>query len=148
MDFRIVVDTREKEPFGFDCQTLRRKLDAGDYTVQGYEGLVAVERKSLPDFVRTVVHDRDRFCAEMEKLAGYEAAAVVVEADLDHVLRGLENVALRGASPESVLGAATWLILRYHVPVFWCGSRQAARAFMDSYLRAFVRLRAQGGGRP
>jgi len=147
-DFRIIVDTREQEPFGFDCQTLRKKLEAGDYSVQGFEAVVAVERKSLSDFVGTAIHDMARFRAEMENLSGYEAAAVVIEADLDRVLRGLESATLRGASPESVLGAAVWLGLRYHVPVFWCGSRQAARTFVDSYLRMFTRLRAQGGGRP
>lgn len=112
------------------------------------EHAVAVERKSLPDFVHTVIHDTDRFCVELEKLAGYEAACIVVEADLDRVLRAQEAAALRGARPESVLGAALWLGLTYGVPVFWCGSRQAARAFTDAYLRMFVRLRAEGGVRP
>ena len=46
------------------------------------------------------------------------------------------------------LGATVHIGLHYGVPVFWCGSRQAARAFTDAFLRMFVRLRAQGGGRP
>ena len=145
MDFQVIIDTREQAEYGFDCPTIRRKLDAGDYSVAGLESVVAVERKSLPDFVHTVIHDLDRFRAEMVKLASYEAACIVVEADLDRVLRGLESEALRGASPESILGAALWLGLHHDVPVFWCGSRQAARAFTDAYLRMFVRLRAQGG---
>ncbi|MCG3180461.1 MAG: hypothetical protein BIFFINMI_02822 [Phycisphaerae bacterium] len=148
MDFTIVIDTREQAPWDFDCQTVRAKLDAGDYSVAGLESAVAVERKSLPDFVHTVIHDVGRFCAELEKLAGYEAACIVVEGDLDRVLRGLETAALRGARPESVLGAALWLGLTYGVPVIWCGSRQAARAFTDAYLRMFVRLRVEGGVRP
>ncbi len=148
MDFTIVIDTREQAPYEFDCQTVRGKLDAGDYSVEGLEQAVAVERKSLPDFTSTVIHDTDRFCAELEKLASYEAAAIVVEGDLDRVLRGQETAALRGARPESVLGAALWLGLTYGVPVFWCGSRQAARAFTNGYLRMFVRLRAEGGIRP
>ncbi len=145
MDFRIIIDTREQAPYGFACATLRRKLDAGDYSVDGQDRLVAVERKSLKDFVTTVIHDFARFAAELEKLAKLPAACVVVEADLDHVLRGLAVADCRGASPESILGAAIHVGLRYGVPVFWCGSRQAARAFTDAYLRMFVRLRAQGG---
>ncbi len=148
MDFRIIIDTREQEGWDFDCPTIRRKLDAGDYSVDGLESAVAVERKSLKDFVSTVIHDFARFAAELEKLSSLEAACVVVEADLDDVLRGLAAGDCRGASPESVMGAAVHIGLHYGVPVFWCGSRQAARAFTDAFLRMFVRLRAQGVRRP
>ena len=144
MDFRIVIDTREIEPYGFDCPTVRRKLEAGDYSVAGLESAVAVERKSLGDFVSTVIHHFERFAVELQKLFELDAACVVVEADLDDVLRGLAAGDCRGASPESVLGAAVHISLRYGVPVFWCGSRQAARALVDAYLRMFVRLRARG----
>jgi ERCC4-type nuclease len=145
MDFRIVIDTREQAPWGFDCPTVRRKLDAGDYSVDGLEAAVAVERKSLKDFVSTVIHDFPRFAAELERLSRYEAACVVVEADLDRVLRGLAEDELRGAAPASVMGAAAHISLHYGVPVFWCGSRQAARAFTDAYLRTFVCTRQERG---
>jgi len=141
MDFRIVIDTREQAPWGFDCPTVRRKLDAGDYSVDGLEGAVAVERKSLKDFVSTVFHSFKRFHREMERLATYEAACVVVEADLDAVLRGAEAEALRGVGPDALLGAALWLSLVHRVPIYWCGSRPAARAFTDAFLRMFVRTR-------
>jgi len=143
-DFRIVIDTREQEPYGFDCPTARRRLDAGDYSVDGLEDAVAVERKSLKDFRSTVIHDFTRFAAELQRLSQLEAACVVVEADLDGVLRGLAASACRNVAPGSLLGAAVHIGLHYGVPVFWCGSRQAARAFTDAFLRMFVRLRAEG----
>lgn len=148
MDFRIVIDTREQEPYDFDCATQRRKLEAGDYSVAGLEDAVAVERKSLRDFVSTVIHDFARFAAELQKLSGLDAACVVVEADLDQVLRGLAAGACGNVAPESLLGATAHISLHFGVPVFWCGSRQAARAFTDAFLRMFVRLRPQGSGRP
>ncbi len=143
MNFTIVIDTREQEPYTFDCQTLRRKLDAADYSVQGCEGLVAVERKSLKDFVHTVIHDLDRFRLELEKLGENQAAVIVVEGCLDRLLRGLEGPALRGVGPQSVLGAALWLQQTHGVPVHWCGSRQGARAFTEGFLRMFVRTRRE-----
>jgi len=144
MDFRIVIDTREQEGWDFDCPTVRRKLDAGDYSVEGLEDAVAVERKSLADFVSTVIHNFKRFAAELQKLSKLEAACVVVEADLDTCLRGLAAEACRNVAPESLLGATLHIGLYYGVPVFWCGSRQAARAFTDAFLRMFVRLRVEG----
>lgn len=124
MSFQIVIDTREQEPYGFSCATVSRKLEAGDYSVVGHEDAVTVERKSLSDFVHTVIHDFDRFAVELKKLSAMRCACVVVEADLDAVLRGLAADKLRGASPTSVLGAALYVAVRYGVPVYWCGSIQ------------------------
>ncbi|MEA3367368.1 MAG: ERCC4 domain-containing protein [Planctomycetota bacterium] len=65
-----MIDTREQEAYGFDCPTVRRMLDAGDYPVDGLEIAIAVERKSLPDFAATVIHQFERFAAELDRLSG------------------------------------------------------------------------------
>ena len=98
MAFRIIIDTREQAEYSFACQVVHRKLDAGDYSVEGFESRVAVERKSLPDFVHTVIHDFDRFAAELEKLSQMDAACIVVEADLDAVVAACGAFARRLAA--------------------------------------------------
>jgi DNA excision repair protein ERCC-4 len=132
----VVVDTREQEPYSFDPRLVtaeRRALPAGDYSVAGLEAMVAVERKSLDDFVSTVIHNRMRFRKELRKLAGYRAACVVVEAGVLDVLLGR----YRGdAHPNAVLGSAMSIILDFHIPVFFCSSRQAACQFAQAYLLA------------
>ena len=139
MNFSIVIDTREQRPYSFPCEIVNRALAAGDYSVAGLEERVAVERKSLHDFVNTVIHEYGRFSRELLLLSTYDRACVVVEADLDAVLRGMRQEDLRGAKPESVLGATLHIMLEFGVPVIWCGSRQAARAFTEMYLRMAVR---------
>jgi len=139
MDFRIVIDTREQHPYEFPCATVRRKLDAGDYSVAGCEERIAVERKSLADFVHTVIHDADRFRSELERLETYALACIVVEGDLDAVLRGRRQSDLRMVTPGAVLGAALQISIRHHIPVQWCGSRQAACAYTEQFLRMAVR---------
>ena len=87
----VVVDTREQEPYSFPPRRFvveRRALPAGDYSLAGLEREVAVERKTLEDFVHTVIRDRDRFRKELLKLAEYDRACVVVEAGLDDLLSG------------------------------------------------------------
>jgi ERCC4-type nuclease len=132
----IVIDTREQEGYSFDprlAATVRRALPAGDYSVAGLENIVAVERKSLDDFVSTVIHSRARFRKELRKLAEYRAACVVVEAGLLEVL--LHRY--RGdAHPNAVVGSALSIILDFRVPVFFCSSRQAACHFVQAYLLA------------
>lgn len=143
--FVIAIDTREQEKYTFDCETVCKKLDAGDYSVVGFEQRVAVERKSLRDFVGTVIHDFDRFARELEKLSVMEAACIVVEADLTAVLCGLHHDALRAVAPQSLLGASTYIGIKYRVPVYWCGSRPGAVRFTDAYLRSFIRVISNAG---
>ena len=132
----MLVDTREQEPYSFDPRVAvveRRALPAGDYSVTGLEGVVAVERKTLDDFVSTVIHSRERFRAELQKLAAYRAACVVVEAGITDILQRR----YRGeAHPNAVLGNALSIILDYRIPVFFCSNRQAACHFVQAYLLA------------
>jgi len=132
----IVIDTREQEGYSFDSRlaaTVRHALPAGDYSVAGLENTVAVERKSLDDFVSTVIHSRARFRQELRKLTGYRAACVVVEAGMLDAMLGR----YRGdAHPNAVLGSALSIILDYRIPVFFCSSRQAACQFVQAYLLA------------
>ena len=143
MSFIIIVDSREQQPYAFSCETVNKALVAGDYSVVGFEDRIAVERKSLHDYVNTVIHEYGRFSRELLLLSTYAKACVAVEADLDAVLRGMRQDDLRGAKPESVLGATLHIMLEFGVPVVWCGSRQAARAFTEMYLRMAVRKLVQ-----
>lgn len=132
----IIIDTREQEAYSFDPRlvaTVRRALPAGDYSVAGLENTVAVERKSLDDFISTVIHGRDRFRNELRKLNSYRAACVVVEAGIPDVL--LHRY--RGRAHENaVLGSVLSIILDFQIPVFFCSDRQAACQFVQAYLLA------------
>jgi hypothetical protein len=64
------------------------KLGEGDYSLKGYEGDIAIERKSLADLFGTVGQGRDRFERELQRLndGGYRVTEVVVEAELSEIL--------------------------------------------------------------
>lgn len=45
-DFTIIIDTREQQPWEFEhYSTASRKLDTGDYSIEGLENLFTIERK-------------------------------------------------------------------------------------------------------
>jgi DNA excision repair protein ERCC-4 len=83
-----IVDTREPP----DCAwrlglpTVRAKLDSGDYSFRGAEHTVAIERKTLSDWIGSLTFGRARFEREMDRLASYARAVIVVEATLDQIL--------------------------------------------------------------
>ena len=97
---RIVIDTREQRPFAFasiradarqgrrpvQVETIRRALAAGDYSIDGHESTIAVERKSVADLFGTLGKGRERFVRELDRLATYAVAAVVVEGEWSDVL--------------------------------------------------------------
>ena len=96
----VVIDTREQLAFSFSnlrtdadqgnrplrVLTVRGTLDQGDYSLFGYERRIALERKSCADLFSTIGQGRNRFVRELERLADYEVAGVVVEADWNQIL--------------------------------------------------------------
>jgi ERCC4-type nuclease len=81
-DITILVDTREQRPFDLNpYRTKSTTLTTGDYTVFGLESLICLERKSLGDLVLCCGAERERFEREIKRLMGFEARAIIVEAE-------------------------------------------------------------------
>ena len=76
--FKIIKDTREQEGYTFEPSSSRyhkcegmvvRKLDTGDYSLEGLEDKVCIERKaSVVEFANNVGHDAVRFAKEIERM--------------------------------------------------------------------------------
>ena len=131
----IVIDTREQEPYEFRGEgvtAVRRALSAGDYSLEGRESEFAVERKSLADFVQTVIRGRERFRKELVRLKAFRRACVVIEGSMSDITQARYP---GGAHPASVLGALISINVDYNIPVYLCGDRQHACRFVEDYLR-------------
>ena len=86
-DMVIVVDTREKHPYSFPCETVCATMATGDYGILGMEDRVCVERKQVQELFQCVGHDRKRLIREMERLTKFEYPAIVVEGRLASLLK-------------------------------------------------------------
>ena len=146
--FRILVDGREKRPYRFDqlvtdaahgsrpivVETAYHQLRTGDYTIEGCESMVAVERKSKQDLYSTLGQHRGRFEEEHERLAGFGAgnAIVIIESSWDDLLG---NPPKRSRLVPKVVHrtALSWL-QRYGVPWFAMGSRELAEVTTFRFL--------------
>ena len=94
-------------------------LATGDYSVRGYEGEFTVERKSLPDLVRSVTHDRERFVRELERMRAFEFRRLLVVAPFGRVRLGdcaCGGYSFSAANPRAVLASLTG-----YVCVVLCG---------------------------
>lgn len=123
-DVVAVVDTREQLPF--DLAPLRMisgTLAAGDYSVQGLENYVAIERKSLADLVSCCGAERERFERELQRLLAYPTRCVIVEAHWVTLTIGGWRSAIK---PASVVGSVlAWM--GAGVPFLFAGDRDAAQ---------------------
>ena len=53
----IIQDTREQSPFDFsfyDCDVSIATLKTGDYTIEGYEEIVCIERKKSASKIKPI----------------------------------------------------------------------------------------------
>jgi ERCC4-type nuclease len=83
--FTIIIDTREQNPweFGFH-DTAHQKLDTGDYTIQGLENILAIERKSAVSEIATNLGE-SRFKDVIKRLGEIKHSFIVCEFSLEDV---------------------------------------------------------------
>ena len=139
MKIPIVIDSREQAPFSFEgypVEVMTGTLTTGDYSVSGFEDRIAVERKGLNDLLGCLTHDRERFIREMERLRGFESAAVVVEAPFDALAEGRYRSRM---NPDSAVQSVVSIIQAYRMPFFFAVDRRQAEAFAFDFLRHFCR---------
>ncbi len=130
----IVVDSREQRPYLFDSATTsvcRAALPAGDYSLKGFETRIAIERKSLDDFVNTVIHGRERFRAELDKFATYDYVAIVIEASVDDLLAGRFQ---SKANPAALFAIWCSIVADRKIPAFFLSDRQTAQFAVQQIL--------------
>ena len=133
VELEVLVDTREQYPYRFSKQQVRierRALPCGDYAViQGERLVAAVERKSLPDLVASLINGKLRFA--LAELSALPRAAVVVEDRYADVFK-LEHV-----RPAVVADGIAELQVRWPgVPIVFCDTRPLAEEWTYRYLAA------------
>jgi len=83
----VLVDTREQRAFPLADNhpnwiggEKRVKLAAGDYSIEGMQDILSLERKSLADAIGSTMAGRARFIRSCERLAAYRWKAIIIEA--------------------------------------------------------------------
>jgi ERCC4-type nuclease len=158
--FTVIADTREQKPWAphysekgkrIAVPVERGTLTEGDYAIQGREGEVRIERKSLEDAVGTAfgkveladgtkADSWDRFKRELErvKLGGFKRFWVFIEASRGDVYG---RKYWSGVDPKSVLGRWDSLEVDHGVSVVWCGSREEAERMAGWFFKRWIELR-------
>jgi ERCC4-type nuclease len=133
----FVIDSRERLPYLFKgLPTITKKLDAGDYSLVGFEGRVAVERKEHGDAYGCIGASRKRFLRCLERLSKLDRAAIVIESSMASFSIPPSRSTI---SARQAMGSYVSWACEYRIPVFWCENRaygeRVTLMFLMSYLR-------------
>ena len=155
----VLVDTREREPLPLHLNhpnwiggERRVALKTGDYTVEGMESLLCLERKNLADLVACTVTYRPRFLAVCGRLARFRWKAILVEATFEDIKDGFEAFDIPSdVHPNAVCGMLDAIEARFGIPVIYTSAvRDLATERAASWLSkhfTYWWLEQQGLGR-
>jgi ERCC4-type nuclease len=147
----IIQDTREQTPFDFkNCdltgvEIVTGTLKTGDYSLQGYEDKITIERKSLSDAYGTFGQGRERFERELERMAEYTYAAIVIENDWQSILRCPPSRSR--LNPKTIFRSAIAWEQRYGVHFWTCINRAFAEKVTFVMLERFWKDQIEGKGK-
>ncbi len=119
----IVRDTREQLGYTFNglVPIVDKCLKFGDYSIQGMENQISVERKGLSDFYGSISKGRKRLNAEFERMMVAERRFLVIEASEERVLT--PELSYTKMHPNSIYATIISFEIKYNIHVYY-GSRR------------------------
>lgn len=141
-DFTIIIDTREQQPWVFNHYvTANKKLDTGDYSIEGLESLLAIERKkSVSEFANNITESR--FKDVIERLQNIKYSFLLLEFDLEDILiypvgsnvpkRMWDKIKI---SPAFIMKHILELQINHNIKVIFCGDSDNAEKMAEFILK-------------
>lgn len=123
----VLVDTRERQPFPLLANhpnwiggEKRATLKTGDYTVEGMESLLALERKNLPDIVSCTVVNRRRFLTCCNRLTKFRWKAILIEASYEDLKTDCAEYGVESeVHPNAVVGTLDAIEAKLGIPIIY-----------------------------
>ncbi len=148
--FIVIQDTREQKPLEFDSPYIEKvrinKLDTGDYTIEGMENILTIERKgSLVEFYRNAT--QTRFEDELIRMQAYKYRFLVLEFSLSEVLAIPYSLGLSAkqremckVSPKYIMSKISEIQVDYGVNVVFAETREIVTDVITNIMRRVYEL--------
>ncbi len=133
---KVLVDSRENKPYTFP-RTTRKRLETGDYSLEGMAAQVAFERKARADLIDCLYgKDKSRFKSQLYRLSEVPHSAVVAEVSWRTLGNGSWSIPfLPDIGGRELQEKVINLTLETGVQIYFAGSREAGQKLMTDLLR-------------
>jgi Fanconi anemia group M protein len=127
---RIIIDYREKnsliasELMGLGMEIEFRDLKVADYLVKG----VAIERKTVSDFVSSMVNRR--LLKQLEEITQYKDRLLIIEG-IDEQELYKDSSDWIGMHPNAIRGFLLSILLKYKVPIIFTKNYEDTAKFLS-----------------
>ncbi len=128
----ILCDDRERHPWKMPCKMFKlkkKRLKVGDYTIKGFEDIIAIEKKSgIVELISNLSSkDRPRFKAFLKRLSLYPIKCIVIEDSLSHIEAAFRSCPKTHLEPASIYYWLSVIMLQYNIPVLFIGKNKQHR---------------------
>lgn len=141
-NFTVIIDTREQMPWEFGLHvTAKKKLDTGDYSIEGLEHLLCIERKRSVSEIATNITEK-RFKDVLERMNQIPYRFMLFEFDLEDVYsfpvgsdipkRLWDSLRV---SSNFILKYITMIQVQYGIHVLFCGDSDNAEKLAVSIMK-------------
>ena len=140
--FTIIVDTREQTPWEFGFHTTsKQKLDTGDYSIENFENILAIERKRSVSELATNLSE-NRFKDVLERLSKIKHPYMVFEFNIDEIYNFPVGSDIPKKMWDKLRISGNYIIkrlveiqLEYGIQVVFCGDATNAERFSISLMK-------------
>jgi len=148
--FTIIQDTREQEGKGWNFRASanankmkRKKLDVGDYCIEGMENIICIERKTIGDLWSTLGLQKnyERFLREWDRAKNHQMKYLIIEGTVADINRGYQ---WSKVSANLIHAKLTSLQVKHNVHVIFAGRKDVAQSYTRSLLDKLYRYYLDG----
>jgi ERCC4-type nuclease len=146
-NFTIIIDTREQHPWEFPQHaTAHKKLDTGDYSIEGLENILCIERKNgIAEIANNITESR--FKDVIDRMQKYKHSFILVECDYNQLMEYPigSDVPKKAWSkikitPGFILKYLIELSVHHNIHVIFCGSPSWAEKTALSIMKRVYNL--------
>lgn len=140
--FTIIIDTREQIPWEFGYHnTAKQKLDTGDYSIEGFESIIAIERKKSVSELATNLSE-SRFKDVLQRLSTIKHPYMLFEFGIQEIYDFPVGSDIPKKLWDKLRISGNYIIkrlieiqLEYNIQIVFCEDPQQAERFAVSLMK-------------
>lgn len=146
----IVTDSREQAGYLFkgkeaEAKIVMKKLDVGDYSLEGYENEIVIERKRLFELFNNFAADRERFMREIDRMKNIPHKFLLIEDSFEKLIGLINSPRLPGKTTvKLVVATLISLMIKNNLKVVFAANPKLAEQLAYRILLKFFSYKMKG----